>query len=57
MSRELFKGRAVAILVPSGSGGIKGTIYCYNIAPKDGSFLCEFPKPLIKKIHAKLGYK
>ena len=76
---EFYKGRAVTILVPSGSGGInalyartvgdrlgkhipgnpkiiyqympggggiKGTNYCYNIAPKDGSFLCEPLNPL-----------
>ena len=29
-----------------GGGGIKGTNYCYNIAPKDGSFLCEPLNPL-----------
>ncbi len=29
-----------------GGGGIKGTNYCYKIAPKDGSMLCEPLNPL-----------
>jgi tripartite-type tricarboxylate transporter receptor subunit TctC len=29
-----------------GGGGIKGTNYCFNIAPKDGSMICEPLNPL-----------
>lgn len=29
-----------------GGGGLKGANYCYNIAPKDGSFICEPLNPL-----------
>lgn len=29
-----------------GGGGVKGTNYCYNVAPKDGSFICEPLNPL-----------
>ena len=76
---DFYRGRAVTILVPSGSGGlnalyartvgdrlgkhipgqpkviyqympggggVKGTNYCYNIAPKDGSYICEPLNPL-----------
>jgi tripartite-type tricarboxylate transporter receptor subunit TctC len=76
---DFYNGRAITILVPSGSGGlnalyartvgdrlgkhipgnpkiiyqympggggVKGTNYCYNIAPKDGSYLCEPLNPL-----------
>ena len=76
---DFYKGRAVTILVPSGSGGlnalyartvgdrlgkhipgnpkiiyqympggggVKGTNYCYNVAPKNGSYICEPLNPL-----------
>ena len=29
-----------------GGGGVKGTNYCFNVAPKDGSFICEPLNPL-----------
>ncbi len=76
---NFYKGRAVTIVVPSGSGGLnalyartvgdrmgkhipgkptviyqympgggglKGTNFCYTVAPKDGSMLCEPLNPL-----------
>ena len=29
-----------------GSGGMKGSNYCYNIAPKDGTTLCQVLNPI-----------
>lgn len=29
-----------------GGGGVKGSNYCYNVAPKDGSYICEPLNPL-----------
>ena len=29
-----------------GSGGMKGANYCYNIAPKDGTTLCQVLNPI-----------
>ena len=38
-----------------GGGGLKGTNYCYTVAPKDGSVICEplNPFPLMQMLRPK----
>ena len=39
----------------SGGGGIRGTNYCYNIAPKDGSVICHIQAglPLVQLLNSR----
>ena len=46
LGRHIPGQPTVVMQLMSGGGGIRATNYCYGVAPKDGSVICEPPRVL-----------